>query len=756
MMADGPHGLRKQYDKSDNIGLNPSIPATCFPTLATVSCSFDRDLLRELGEGIARECIENDVDIILGPGVNIKRSPLCGRNFEYFSEDPYLTGELASAYVKGVQSLGIGVAVKHYAGNNQERLRHIISSEIDERSLREIYLASFERIMAEEPFMVMCSYNRVNGEYASESKYLLNDILKDEWRYNGVLVTDWGACNDRVLGLINGQDLEMPSSFGINDKKIIEAVKNGELSEEVLDKAVERILNLIFKCQKKVKKINKVDNHLLAKKIAEESIVLLKNENEILPLKNQKIGVIGELAKFPRIQGSGSSKINPIRVENVYDLLIEKHIDFKYASGYSLEKDNIVPKLLKEAVSLAKEVDVVLVFIGLTEKYESEGYDRKHMSLPRAHNQLIEEIAKVNTNIVVILSGGAPVEMPWINKVKGLLNVYLSGESGANAIIDILLGNVNPSGKLAETYPLKLEDIPCFNHFPGGNNAVYYAESIYVGYRYYDKLAKKVLFPFGHGLSYTTFTYRDLRLNKSEINENETLVVSFKIKNTGNRAGKEICQLYIRDTSPIVFKPDKELKGFEKVFLDINEEKEIVIKLDKRAFSYYNIDIKDWIVSGGEYEILIGASSKDIRLNKLVKISSKNDVKSPYQKAEIPSYYDLSLGFNEEEFNLLYGKTLEKKNIRRKRPFGYNSTLLDISHTFIGKLFILGVKLYIKKSTKDKANRRMMLNALMELPYRMLINFGGDNFNKDLAEGLLLIFNRHYIKGFKKIIKARK
>lgn len=756
MMADGPHGLRKQIDKSDNIGLNPSVPATCFPTLATVSCSFDRDLLKQLGKAIAHECIENDVDVILGPGVNIKRSPLCGRNFEYLSEDPYLTGELASAYIKGAQDLGVGVSVKHYAGNNQEKFRHIISSEIDERALREIYLAGFEKTIQEKPYTIMCSYNRVNGEYASESKYLLTDILRDEWGFDGLLITDWGACNDRVLGLKNGQDLEMPSSFGINDEKIVQAVKNGELAEEVLDRAVERILTLVFKCQEKTKLTNIIDNHHLAKKIAEESIVLLKNEENILPLKNQKIGVIGEFAKIPRIQGSGSSKINPIKIENVYDYLTDKNIPFEYARGYSIESDKIIPKLLKEAVNLAKEVDVVLLFVGLTEKYESEGYDREHMSLPYSHNKLIEEIAKVNDNIVVILSGGAPVEMPWVDKVKGLLNAYLSGESGALAIVDILYGKVNPSGKLAETYPVKLEDTPCFKHFPGGNNAVYYAESIYVGYRYYEKANKKVLFPFGHGLSYTSFAYKDLRFNKTEINEDEILEVRFTIKNTGNMPGKEICQLYVRDIESDVFKPVKELKSFEKVYLDVNEEKEITFKLDKRAFSYYNIEVKDWVVETGDYEILIGASSQDIRLKKKVLVISNKEIKSPYHKDKLPSYYDLNLGFNEEEFSLLYGKTLEKKNFYRKRPFNYNSTFHDIRRTLIGKLFIFGVKQYIKKTTKDKSARVMMINSLMDLPYRMFVNFGGNMFSKDLADGLLLIFNRSYIKGIKKILNSRK
>ncbi len=755
MMADGPHGLRKQVDKSDNLGINESYKATCFPTAATTACSFDRDLLKKMGEAIAEECIAHDVDIILGPGVNIKRSPLCGRNFEYFSEDPYLSGELGRSFVKGVQKEGVGVSVKHYVANNQEKLRNIVSSEIDERALREIYLAGFENIIKEKPYTVMCAYNRVNGEYMSEHQILLNDILRDEWRFDGIVVTDWGACNNRVKGLKNGQDLEMPTSFGINDQKIVQAVRNGKLDEVVLDRVVERLLRIIYKCKNAEKGKGKKEHHVLAKEIADNSMVLLKND-ALLPLKKQSIGIIGELAKVPRYQGSGSSKINPVKLENVCNVLKEKHIEYTYSEGYSIDNDDTIDELLFKAIEVAKNVDVPILFIGLTEEYESEGFDRDHLNLPQAHNRLVEEITKVNKNTVVVLSGGAPVTMPWLSQVKGLLNAYLGGESGALSIVDILFGKVNPSGKLAESYPLKLKDTPSHENFPGGTNAVYYKESIYVGYRYYEKKKKEVLFPFGFGLSYTSFLYQNLYISKNEMTEEETLEVSFTIKNTGKFDGAEIAQLYVKDIETTVFKPVKELKGFEKVFLKSREEKTITIKLNKRAFSYYHVDKKDWVVESGDYEILVGSSSKDIHLSHIVKVKATNEVKSPYQKEDYTSYYDLKEPFKDYEYQRLMKKTLEPLNREAKRPFHYNSTLREMSRTLFGKLLIYNAKKQIKKTTSDPSTRRMMERSLLDLPYRTLIAFSGDIFTETLAEGLLLLINGRYIKGLKKILKSKR
>lgn len=755
MMADGPHGLRIQYDKSDNLGIDSSYPSTCFPPAVTIACSFDRQLVKQMGEAIANECIDHDVDILLGPGVNIKRSPLCGRNFEYYSEDPYLSGELGASFVCGVQEKGVGVSVKHFVANNQEKLRQVVSSEVDERALREIYLASFERIMKEKPYTVMASYNRINGEYASENKYLLTDILRGEWGFDGVVVTDWGACNDRVLGLKNGQDLEMPSSFGINDQLIIDAVKDGTIDETVLDKTVERLLNLIFKCKNNRKESIKKDHHLLAKEIADASMVLLKNEEAILPLKpNQTIGIIGEMAKVPRYQGSGSSKIKPIKLENVCDTLSKKQKKYTYAKGYSIESDEINNELLKEAVEVAKIVDIPILFIGLTEKFESEGFDREHMDLPPVHNHLVEEITKVNPNVVIVLLGGSPVRIPWINEVKGILNAYLGGESGALSIVDILLGYVNPSGKLAETYPLKLEHTPSYDNFPGGNYSVYYAESLYVGYRYYEKKEQEVLFPFGYGLSYTTFTYQDLKLNKYDMSENETLKVSFTIKNTGAVDGNEICQLYVRDIESTVFKPIKELKGFEKVFLTVGEEKEITFILDKRAFAYYHVTIKDWVVESGEYEICIGSSSKNIHLKTIVRIKAIEEVESPYKQEDLLTYNTLKQSFNIETFEKLFNRKLTPLHREVKRPYTFNSTVGDVRHTIVGRIIFWIGKRQIRKLTSDESTRRMMEVSLIDLPFRTLVSFSGDTFNKEMAEGLLYIINRRYIKGLRKILKS--
>jgi len=762
MMADGPHGLRKQFDKQDNLGINNSMKATCFPPAATRACSFDKDLLRRMGAAIALECLTNDVDIILGPGVNIKRSPLCGRNFEYFSEDPYLSGELGAHFVQGVQKEGVGVCVKHFAANNQEKLRNTISAEIDSRALREIYLASFERIMKEKPYTVMCSYNRINGHYASENQFLLTDMLRLEWGFEGIVVTDWGACNDRVLGLKNGQDLEMPTSFGINNQKIMNAIINGELDEAVLDKTIERLLKTIFKCKNNQHEKRIVDHHLLAKEISDSSMVLLKNEENILPLSNQSIGInqtigiIGEMAKIPRYQGSGSSKINPIKLENVYDVLTQRNQLFNYARGYILGTDEQNEVLLKEAIEIAKKVDVPILFIGLTESYESEGFDREHIDLPLSHNRLVEEIVKVNSNVVIVLSGGAPVKMPWIDKVKGVLNAYLGGESGALSIVDILYGHVNPSGKLAETYPFKLEETPSYGMFPGGNNSVYYQESIYVGYRYYEKKQQEVLFPFGYGLSYTKFTYDHLKLSQTQIKENEILDVFFTIKNTGIYDGAEVSQLYIKDIASSVFRAVKELKGFEKTYLKVGEEKQIRIQLDKRAFAFYHVTLKDWVVESGEYEILIGSSSKDIRLKTFVKVNALSNVKTPYLKEDFPSYYLLKPTFNEEEFEKLMSRKLPPLNIFLKRPYTFNSTLGDMRTTIVGKLLLWIGKKQIKKSTNDITTRLMMEKSLIDLPFRALVSFSGDTFNQNKAEGILLMINGKYFKGIKRMMKSNR
>lgn len=634
MVSDGPHGLRTQSPDADRADINKSIKAVCFPTACATACSFDRQLIYRMGEALGDECRAEKVGVLLGPAVNIKRTPLCGRNFEYFSEDPYLTGELAANFIKGVQSRGAGTSLKHFCANNQEERRMTVSAEVDERTLREIYLAGFETAVKQaSPWTVMCSYNKVNGTYTSENRKLLTEILRDEWGFDGLVMSDWGAVNDRVKGVAAGLDLEMPSSGGINDAEIVKAVENGTLSEQELDTAVERVLNLIELCTAHPESDGTPQwesDHELARRIECESMVLLKNEDSVLPLnRKDKIAFIGPFAETPRYQGGGSSHINSIRVTGALETA-RKITKVTYAQGFSISEDTDSPELLDEAVRIASEADVAVVFAGLPEYMESEGFDRKHMRLPDCQNRLIQAVAQVQPNTVVVLHNGSPVEMPWVHQVKGLLELYLGGEAVGAATADVLFGDKNPSGRLAETIPLKLSDNPSYLFYPGEGNVSEYREGIFVGYRYYDKKEVEVQFPFGYGLSYTAFEYSELNLNRSEINDGETLTVTVKVKNTGNCPGKEVVQLYVKDNQTGAIRPVKELKGFEKVSLIPGEEKTVGFHLDRRAFAYYNVEAHDWCVQNGTFEILIGASSADIRLSAAVRVKAEPPVKQKF------------------------------------------------------------------------------------------------------------------------------
>ena len=627
MVADGPHGLRRQDEAADHLGINDSICAVCFPSAAGLAASFDRELLRKTGETLGEECQAENVAVLLGPAINIKRSPLCGRNFEYLSEDPYLSSQLAASYIGGLQSKNVGASVKHFAVNNQEKRRSTVTAQVSERALRELYLASFEGAVREgKPWTVMCSYNRVNGEYVSQSRRLLTDILREEWGFDGFLVTDWSAYDERVKGLVAGQDLEMPDSGGVNDRMIVEAVQKGEIEEAVLDQAVARILTIIFRYvdhRDESAQFDREKHHEAAREAACQSMVLLKNDamadgSRLLPLKKGgRYAFIGSFAKEPRYQGGGSSHINAYRVTNALKECAGYGV-IRFAEGFAAEQDATDAVKLAEAVQAAKESDAAVIFAGLPESIESEAYDRDHMHLPACQNELIRAVVSVQPNTVVVLHNGSPVEMPWAEKVPAILESYLAGEAVGEAQAALLFGERNPCGKLAETFPLRVQDNPAWLDFGGSKDVVHYGEGIFVGYRYYDTKEMPVLFPFGHGLGYTEFAYDDLRFDRESLCGEETLEIRFRIRNTGDREGSEAPQVYVHKKDSGISRARQELKGFDKVALAAGEEREVVIRLDRRSFAYYDEEAKAWCVEPGDYEILVGASSRDIRLRGVV------------------------------------------------------------------------------------------------------------------------------------------
>lgn len=625
MVSDGPHGIRKHNTEKENASVHESIPSIGFPTACACAASFNRELMEYMGKTIGHECQAEDISIILGPGVNIKRSPVCGRNFEYYSEDPYLATEMAGSLVEGIQSQNVGACLKHFFANNQETRRSSISSNMDERTMHEIYLAAFEgAIKKHKPWSVMSSYNRVNNIHTTESAEILTGLLREKWGFDGYVMSDWGAVNDRVAEAVAGLDLEMPSSNGENDKLLVAAVKNGTLKESVLDDIVERILTIVYRYQENHDPDAVWDmdsDHEIARKIAQETMVLLKNDG-ILPLSaDKKIAFIGKYARKPRYQGGGSSHIYSRRVTSALDAVSE-YCDVSYAQGFDDAEDSIDMALQKEAVETAKAADIAVLFVGLPDLIESEAFDRDDLKMPANQNALIDAVTSVQPNTVIVLHNGSPVEMPWLSKVKAVLEAYLSGEAAGGAAVDILFGKVNPSGKLPETFPLKLEDNPSYLFFPGEGNSSNYNEGIYVGYRYYDKKKMDVLFPFGFGLSYTTFSYSNLKPDRTEITDNDTLTVSVDITNTGAVAGKEIVQLYVSDPESFVKRPLKELRDFAKVALEPGETQTITFTLDKQAFAYYNTTINDWHVETGDFIIMIGKSSREIELEATVHVSS--------------------------------------------------------------------------------------------------------------------------------------
>ena len=716
MLSDGPHGLRKQEGKSDHLGLNESIPAVCFPAGCAIASSWDRESAAKLGITLANECQAENVSTILGPAMNIKRSPLCGRNFEYLSEDPIVSSELAIAYVQAVQSKNVVTTPKHFMANNQEFHRMTSDSIMDERTMREIYLASFENMVKQAtPWTMMGSYNKLNGTYLCENKLILTDILRDEWGFDGYIMSDWGAMNDRVDALKAGCELEMPGMTDRNDKEIIAAVQSGDLDEELLNRAVERFLTVVFKYvdnpnQEAV--FDKEADHQVARELAEESSILLKNKDKILPLKTeQKVAFIGQYAKEPRYQGGGSSHINSFKLVSAVEA--SKELQVTYARGYDDSLDVAVEELENQAVELAKKSDVAVLFIGLPDRYESEGYDRKHMRLPANQIALLERLSQVQENLVVVLHNGSAVEMPWIDKVKGVLEVYLGGQAVGEATVNLLYGKVNPSGRLAETFPLRLQDTPCYLHYGGENDKSVYHEGVFVGYRYYSSKEMPVLFPFGHGLSYTQFAYDNLVLSQTEMTDIDKLLVSVDVTNTGHCYGREVVQVYVAAPNSKIIRPGLELRAFDKIGLEPGETKTVTIELDKRSFAYWDVESHDWLVEEGKYQIIIGKSAEEKILVADVAVSP---VKTPRKVFHL---------------NSPLGEVLADKHAG------------PLFEQMMGKTFVeyTEAQQVTENSQSDAVNAEMM-HAMMEgMPLRQLLSFV-PGIEKSMLEDLIAVLNQ--------------
>ena len=766
-MSDGPHGLRKEKPTKGggtNI-MQPAETATCFPPAVTTASSWDVELIEEVGAAIAEEAKALKVSTVLGPGVNIKRSPLCGRNFEYFSEDPYLSAQMGASYVHGVQKNGVGVSLKHFVANNQEHLRMGINTIVDERTLREIYLPAFEHVVkTEQPTTVMSSYNLLNGTHLTDHKRMLDDILRKEWGFKGIVISDWGAMFDRVESIKAGNDLEMPANGGMNDRVIVKAVKDGRLDEADLDKVVLRLLKFAFECKdSEVEDApqNLEAHHELARRAAESGAILFKNENKALPLKKkQNIAVIGALAKKLRYQGAGSSHINPPKTVSFLQALDNAGQPYEYAQGYTLKGDGYKKNLIEQAKKVAKGKDAVVVFVGLTDAFESEGYDRSHINMSEAHNYLLEELSKVNENIIVVTSGGSPIQMTrWIDSVKAVLNVYLGGQAGGEATYNLLYGNVNPSGKLAETFPYHTNDSVVANYFPMGPRQVEYREGIYVGYRFYDKAQVPVQFPFGYGLSYTTFEYSDLRLSSKAIGENDGLTVSLKVKNTGDVAGAEIVQLYVQDVESTIFRPVKELKGFKKVFLEVGEEKEVEFTLDSRAFAYYNVLVNDWHVESGDFNILVGASSQDIRLEDTVNVTSANpDAEIPNYTETAPYYCNLAdekdtKEIPTEQFEVLYGASIPENKPYVKGEFTIDSSVEQIKPSMVGNFIYTVLVAGVNIVAATAENPEMLKHSIKDMPIRSFGGFTGGILSQMTMDGIVDMCNGTK-GGFGKVLKG--
>ena len=753
LLSDGPHGLRKQEWQSDHLGMHKSVPATCFPTAASLANSWDTDMIERLGRALGLEAASEGISVLLGPGCNIKRNPLCGRNFEYFSEDPYLSGKSAAALIRGVQSNGISACVKHFAANSQELRRMSNDSVVDERTLREIYLPSFEMAVKEGGVKcVMTSYNRLNGEYTNENTHLLQDILYGEWGYDGMVVTDWGGNNDRVKALVAGDNLEMPYSGGDTDRYVAQAVRDGVISEELLNERVDKILDMIFTTRKAFdyKHYDKAEHHRLAAGFAEETAVLLKNDG-ILPLRSGSVAVIGDFAKTPRYQGAGSSLVNSTRVDNALDALRAEGVRIAgFEPGYR-RGGGRSSRLCAKACELAMRAETVLLFLGLDEGGEAEGIDRRDMRLPENQLELLTALSAVSRNIVVILSCGGAVEMPWQDRARAVVHGFLGGQAGATAMARLLTGKANFSGKLSETIPLRYEDMPSAPYYPGREKTSEYREGLFVGYRYFDTAQKPVLYPFGYGLSYTQFRYSDLKIDGD--------TVSFSVENTGKMSGAEVAQLYIAPKTNGTFRPAQELKGFVRITLAPNEKKRAEITLTDRSFALWSTKHNDWVVESGEYEILVGASSRDIRLHGTV--TRKGITEKLYDEPELAPYYTGDvMAVPDAAFEALLGRPIPQRNWDREAPFGFNDCVSQGEYLRggLGKAIYNGVRLV--RNGLLLCGKKMAANNFMyilDVPYRNIARMTGI-FNDEQVYALLKVVNREKggVKAFINATKGRK
>lgn len=749
--SDGPHGIRKQAGAGDHLGLNASLPATCFPTAATIANSWNTELGETLGETLGEEAMAEGVNVLLGPGLNIKRSPLCGRNFEYFSEDPYLAGKMAASYVRGIQSQGVYACPKHFAVNSQELRRMAMNSVVDERTLREIYLTGFEIAVKEGGAKtIMSAYNEINGTYANENKHLLNDILRKEWGFDGIVITDWGASNDHALGVAAGSNLEMPNPGLDSARELIAAVESGKISMEDVDARVDELLDAVMtlyvNAQGKSDEFDKNAHHNVARRAAAESTILLKNEGGILPLKaGAKVAIVGDFAFVPRYQGAGSSLVNPTKIETVAELIGTYDLQVVGMSrGYSRngQEDATVRK---EALDMAAKADIVLYFFGLNEDSESEGMDRTHMRIPQNQINLLQELGQVNPNLVGIISAGSAIEMPWHHYFKALLHCYLNGQAGAGAVMDILTGDVNPSGKLSETIPRRLEDTPAYRYYPSQERTSEYRESLYVGYRYYDTADVPVLYPFGFGLSYTTFEYSGLEVNEEG--------VSFTITNSGSRDGAEVAQLYVGLPNGKVFRPKKELKGFAKVFLKAGESKKVSIAFDDKTFRYFNVNTNNWEVEDGKYVISVGASSADIRLTGEV-LKSETTENIPYKKEELPSYYSGKIQSVETaEYEKLLGRSVPDG--KWSGELGLNDAICQMYYAKSSLArFAYNRLTAIKKKADESGKPDLNILFIYNMPFRAMAKMTGGAVSMEMAEGIVKLVNGHFFGGLGQIISG--